>query len=101
MKLRRSANPFSADSRPNGPEARNPFLPPERRAGGAPYAALLSATLIVSILLLGAVCLDMMLPGGVLPWAVPTLEAIVRWPALFALPATIAVVGFSAWRNRP
>lgn len=51
-----------------------------------------SAVLLGSILLLGCLCLEMILP---------TISAVVRWPALFAMPMILGGIVFLAGRDRP
>ncbi|WP_048646568.1 hypothetical protein [Nitratireductor soli] len=64
-------------------------------------AIIVSAVLLFSIAAAGLLLIDMILPGGLLPWLWWLLTAVLRWPALFAMPVVLAVVGLSWWRNRP
>ena len=98
MRPRPSANLPPADTGASDPG--NPFLPPRRPASDC-WAVLVSATLIASILILGTICLDMLLPDGLAVWIVPTITAVIRWPALFAMPAIVAVLAFSGRKDRP
>jgi len=66
-----------------------------------PVAVIVSAVLLLSIVTAGLLLLDMILPGGLMPWLGWLLLAIIRWPALFAMPAILAVLVFSGRRNRP
>lgn len=79
---------------------RNPFWPlhPERPTPVV-VVALASSTLILSILVAGALAANMMLPGGLLPWLSRIGSALADWTVLLAL-LGIVVIGIAGARTR-
>lgn len=66
-----------------------------------PIAVIVSAVLLVSIIAAGLIVLEMLLPGGLMVWAGWLVLAIIRWPALFAVPLILLLLFFNWWRGQP